>query len=135
MTFGLPGTPPATHWLKRLPAPASDPGHRQNPVATATHETSAITLDQQLEQGIIGPVFAGSVDGALVVAKVALYEAETRILLHEAAIYRRLARLQGRVVPRIFGVFSSRCRGFTVLVMAHRGTPVTQIGELSASQR
>ncbi|KAJ6590943.1 hypothetical protein DFH09DRAFT_908019 [Mycena vulgaris] len=132
MTFTLPGSPPATHWLARVPNPGCE---SHNPFVQET-----FTFDQQLDQGIVGPVFAGSVAGgdsgsacAAVVAKVALYEAETRILLHEAAIYRQLQRLQGRVVPRVFGLFA--CRTFTVLVLAHRGARVSHMAELSRSQR
>ncbi|KAJ7704453.1 hypothetical protein B0H17DRAFT_911747, partial [Mycena rosella] len=55
------------------------------------------------------------------------------VLLHEAAVYRQLRSVQGLAVPRVFGVFA--CRAFTVLILAHCGTRVTQTGELSRAQR
>ncbi|KAJ7481466.1 kinase-like domain-containing protein [Mycena latifolia] len=128
MTFVLPGTPPATHWLARVPAPGFQHQH--------SFPQETFVFEQQLDQGIVGPVFAGRVAGdetAPVVAKVALYEAETRMLLHEATIYRQLQHLQGRAIPHVFGVFA--CRAFTVLVLAHRGARIAQMSELSNSQR
>ncbi|KAJ7507158.1 hypothetical protein B0H11DRAFT_193182 [Mycena galericulata] len=138
MSFAVPGNPPATHLLKRVSVPGSDSGHLQ--INPAPH--IAFSLDEQLEQGIVGPVFAGRAmvtaaggvpESLPVVAKVALYEEETRILLHEAAMYRRLEHAQGRVVPRVFGVFAGRA--FLVLVLAHRGAGIPQMAELSLAQR
>ncbi|KAJ7084049.1 hypothetical protein B0H15DRAFT_784534 [Mycena belliarum] len=55
------------------------------------------------------------------------------MLLHEAAMYRHLRPLQGRTVPRVYGLFA--CRTFTVLVLAHCGARVAQIGDFSEGQR
>jgi len=43
-----------------------------------------------------------------VVANVALRTAETALLPHEAKMYARAARLQGGVLPEVFGVFVSK---------------------------
>ncbi|KAJ7028668.1 kinase-like domain-containing protein [Mycena alexandri] len=108
-------------------------------------DPGTFTFTEQLEQGIVGPVFAGTLRplkgaGARflsspvpVVAKVALHPAETHLLLQEAAIYARLSHLQGSAIPRIFGVFAGRA--FAVLVMAHVGGQVDQIGTLNREQR
>ncbi|KAJ7151401.1 hypothetical protein C8R43DRAFT_886703 [Mycena crocata] len=55
------------------------------------------------------------------------------MLLHEAALYARLRSLQGRGLPRMFGLFAGR--GLTVLVLTHRGAPLAQMHELGGSQR
>lgn len=127
MTFSLPGSPSTTHWLAHVVVPGDAP----------LEEPRTFAFDEELEQGIVGPVFAGRVGGgpaaAAVVAKVALFAAETRMLLHEAAMYRHLRPLQGRTVPRVYGLFA--CRTFTVLVLAHCGARVAQIGDFSEGQR
>ncbi|KAJ7721049.1 hypothetical protein B0H16DRAFT_1699812 [Mycena metata] len=148
ITFSLPNTPPVTHYLERLtlPSPAgADPPQIHDPELEG-----AFGFTERLEQGIVGPVFSGTlrpVKGARsinscagfltppvpVVAKVAFHPAETQLLLHEAAIYARLSHLHGSAIPRIFGAFAG-C-GFTVLVMAHGDVQVDQIGALSRGQR
>ncbi|KAF8208164.1 hypothetical protein K438DRAFT_1961678 [Mycena galopus ATCC 62051] len=161
MAFSLPGGPTATHYLERVPVGVP-----------SVEDASSFTFDTQLEQGVVGPVFAGTlVSGGdaqcrglgmgrriraapvPVVAKVALHAAETVLLMHEAAMYARAARLQGGVLPEVYGVFETRARTrqcgeeeqrrgrgtgrgeFMVFVMEHRGARVGDLGALSWGQR
>ncbi|KAJ7829447.1 hypothetical protein B0H14DRAFT_1210173 [Mycena olivaceomarginata] len=186
MTFSLPGGPTATHYLERVRDGATTaPAHLDDAPGPA------FVFDTPLERGVVGPVFAGTLQvGAArgyssrerylgkgdtggtntntksegpaqvrVVAKVALHAAETALLVHEAAMYARAARLQGGVLPEVYGVFVSKGRmreqerrgskagakweagqaraggGFTVLVVGHRGAPVGELSALSWGQR
>ncbi|KAJ7291301.1 hypothetical protein C8J57DRAFT_1211780 [Mycena rebaudengoi] len=146
ITFRMPGMKSATHYLHRV-------GAHCDTEATQSLAPQAFIFDTQLDQGIVGPVFSGTcassasrngfgaVPRVAVVAKVALYEAEKQILLHEASIYARMAPLQGRgqradgggVVPRVFGVFA--CPWFMVLILQHLGRRVEDMSDLSMRQR
>ncbi|KAJ7178077.1 hypothetical protein C8R46DRAFT_1075743 [Mycena filopes] len=160
MTFTLPGTPPATHYLEPVPARGHAPlphdsDSPDRPRRTYPYAYTCYTLDEQLEQGVVGPVFAGTLQLQLlktrhdvkplhtafvpVVAKIALHPPETALLLHEAAIYARVAHLQGSALPRVFSLSRSVSAGgaFTVLVLAYAGAAVPrgQIYALSTAQR
>ncbi|KAJ7628347.1 hypothetical protein FB45DRAFT_918077 [Roridomyces roridus] len=133
MTFKVPGAGPSvTHWLERVGGgPSSASGLE-------------FIFDEQLEQGIIGPVFAGHAvpftstgqsERVVVKMALALYEEETKMLSHEAEVYRYL-QLQRHeaTLPRVYGLCSNRV--FTALVLEHRGRQVVDVGrELTLGQR
>ncbi|KAF9021694.1 hypothetical protein BDZ89DRAFT_1071240, partial [Hymenopellis radicata] len=54
-------------------------------------------------------------------------------LQHEAHVYNILASLQGRVLPQMVGLFEGE--GWIMLIAEHCGNQVTDISELSFSQR
>ncbi|KAJ7672548.1 hypothetical protein DFH06DRAFT_1319964 [Mycena polygramma] len=159
MTFSLPGAPSATHYLERVPF---RPPFQNAFARDHAPRGCVFKFDTQLEQGIVGPVFAGTLAREIVkhmhttpmlddrvvsvVAKVALHAPEAALLRHEAAMYARAESLQGGALPRVFGLFESpalrRARksgnhggGFTVLVIGHRGAGVKRMDALNWGQR
>ncbi|KAJ7704639.1 hypothetical protein B0H14DRAFT_3526683 [Mycena olivaceomarginata] len=114
MTFSLPGGPTATHYLERVRDGATTaPAHLDDAPGPA------FVFDTPLERGLLWGRYLGKGDTGgtntksegpaqvRVVAKVALHAAETALLVHEAAMYARAARLQGGVLPEVVSLYIS----------------------------
>ena len=84
----------------------------------------------------MGNVFCGhweenDVDDLAV--KVALNAQSKKLLAHEAHIYLALSKLQGSIVPKVYGLFASQ--HIHVLLMQYGGKAPTSFENLTKSQR
>ncbi|KAF8919740.1 hypothetical protein CPB85DRAFT_717697 [Mucidula mucida] len=96
--------------------------------------TSTLLVSECLCVGATGVVFAAHFGSlALVIKAILPGHPGQSDLRHEARLYNVLASLQGSVLPRMLGLFEGE--GWLMLIAEHCGDKVTDISELSLSQR
>jgi hypothetical protein len=100
---------------------------------TSFRSGGLVGLSALLHQGERSAVFRGSIDGFSLIAKVFSTRAEG-YLQTESAVYKRLASLQGQVIPRCFGTY--KIEGFAfILLIEDCGISVRSFQHLSSPQR
>ena len=89
-----------------------------------------LRLTDVLGRGAAGYVYLGTTeDGSQYAVKVAPWREGKEMLSDEAFIYNHLIQLQGKCVPKVFGLFS--CEYFDVIVMEFVGRTVDKMEELT----
>ncbi|KAF9027537.1 hypothetical protein BDZ89DRAFT_1134170 [Hymenopellis radicata] len=109
--------------------------HRQPSHCPSTGDSPVLLVHERMGAGATGMVFAGHIGSLPVIIKTIPPdfggEADLR---NEHHIYSTvLASLQGRVIPRMFGLFEGE--GWTALIIEHCGDKVSDIDKLSLEQR
>ncbi|KAF9027518.1 hypothetical protein BDZ89DRAFT_1066823 [Hymenopellis radicata] len=94
-----------------------------------------LLVHERMSEGGTGVVFAGTIGSLpLIIKTIPPGFAGEADLRHEHHIYSTvLASLQGRVLPRMVGLFEGE--GWTALVIEHCGNKVSDIHQLSLQQR